>query len=140
MEVKHYNIVPVAKPRMTQRDTWKKRPCVLKYRAFKDECKKAGIEIPIQGIHVIFFMPMPNSWSKKKKDAMRGQPHKQKPDVDNLAKALLDAIHVDDCVVWDIRITKRWWDEGKIITLVEPISAIEELWLKVKRFLTKYIF
>lgn len=30
------DIEPVAKPRMTKKDKWAKRPCVMKYRAYKD--------------------------------------------------------------------------------------------------------
>ena len=33
------NIVPVAKPRMTQSDKWKKRPATDKYWKFKDDLK-----------------------------------------------------------------------------------------------------
>ncbi len=36
---KHFPIDVVGKPRMTQRDKWKKRPCVLRYRAFADELR-----------------------------------------------------------------------------------------------------
>jgi len=41
-----YNINPVPKPRMTQSDKWKKRPPVLRYFAFKDECRIHDVEIP----------------------------------------------------------------------------------------------
>ena len=37
METYQFNVNPVAKPRMTQRDKWKKRPVVDKYYAYKDE-------------------------------------------------------------------------------------------------------
>ena len=37
-----YPIIPLGKPRMTQRDKWAKRPAVLRYRAFKDECRLHG--------------------------------------------------------------------------------------------------
>ena len=33
--MKNIKITPVSKPRMTRADTWKKRPCVLKYWAYK---------------------------------------------------------------------------------------------------------
>ena len=109
-----YNISPVAKPRMTRSDKWKKRPCVMKYRAFADECREQGVVIPNHGAHVIFNMPMPKSWSKKKKAEMWCSPHRQRPDVDNLVKALMDAVLKEDCCVWDIRITKRWAYKGSI--------------------------
>ncbi|MCR4339433.1 MAG: RusA family crossover junction endodeoxyribonuclease, partial [Gemmatimonadaceae bacterium] len=37
-----------------------------------------------------FRLPMPPSWSNKKRLAMIGQPHAQKPDIDNLLKAVLE--------------------------------------------------
>ncbi|MBG3071635.1 RusA family crossover junction endodeoxyribonuclease, partial [Proteus mirabilis] len=46
---------------------------------------------------------------------MNGKPHQQKPDKDNLEKALLDAIFDDDSRVWDGRVTKVWGERGQII-------------------------
>ncbi|MGU0055537.1 RusA family crossover junction endodeoxyribonuclease [Enterobacter hormaechei] len=43
---------------------------------------------------------------------MNGKPHQQKPDKDNLEKALLDAIFDDDSRVWDGRVTKVWGRGG----------------------------
>lgn len=108
-----YNITPVAKPRMTRSDKWKKRPATDKYWRFKDEVRTAGIELH-NGCTVTFYVPMPKSWGKKKRESMRGQYHQQKPDVDNYAKALLDAIYDDDSHIADIRIIKVWADHGAI--------------------------
>ena len=107
---KAYPITPIPKPRMTQRDRWAKRTCVERYYAFKDEVRSYGITVPECEYHVVFQIPMPKSWSKKKKQEMFGQPHQQKPDKDNLEKALLDAIHDEDCRIWDGRVTKIWGD------------------------------
>lgn len=100
---------------MTRSDKWKKRDSVLRYRAFKDEVRLRGIQLPESGYHVIFVLPMPKSWSKKKMAEMNGKPHQQKPDKDNLEKALLDSIFEDDCRIWDGRVSKIWGYEGKII-------------------------
>jgi Holliday junction resolvase RusA-like endonuclease len=110
-----YQITPLGKPRMTQRDRWKQRPAVLRYRAFCDAVRASGVELPEAGAHVTFVLPMPRSWSKRKRAEMDGQPHRQKPDVDNLTKALLDAVLKDDAAVWDIRASKRWGQVGQII-------------------------
>lgn len=112
--MKTYPIVPVPKPRMTQSDRWKKRPVVMRYFAFKDEIKKHGVELPLRGAHVIFVIPMPKSWSKKKKESMVDQYHQQTPDIDNLFKALADAIFESDADICDVRISKIWGNEGKI--------------------------
>lgn len=116
-----YPITPVPKPRMTRRDKWMKRPQVLQYRAFKDECRLRGVRLPKGSYHVIFVLPMPKSWSEKKRKQMHGQPHRQTPDKDNLEKALLDALHTDDSAVWDGWATKVWGYEGRIC-----IAAIEQ--------------
>ncbi len=109
-----YKINPVPKPRMTRSDKWKKRPPVMRYWEFKDAVRKAGVTIPESGAHIIFWIQMPRSWNKTKRLMMNGTPHQQRPDKDNLEKALLDAVLDEDCRVWDSRVTKRWAKEGAI--------------------------
>jgi len=99
---------------MTQRDKFRQRPEVMRYRAFKDEVRLRGVSIPESGCRITFVIPMPESWSKKKRAELIGRPHQQKPDVDNLHKALMDAVFDDDSAVWDARITKIWGDKGQI--------------------------
>jgi Holliday junction resolvase RusA-like endonuclease len=99
---------------MTRRDRWAKRPCVLRYFKYKDLVRAHGIKVPVMGTQIIFYMPMPKSWTKTKKKRMQGTPHQQTPDVDNLIKAILDALYGNDSVVWDIRGTKYWANEGQI--------------------------
>lgn len=114
-----YDIKPCPKPRMTQSDRWKKRPCVLRYFEFKDKVRELDITIPESNFHVIFWIEMPKSWSKKKKKEMAGNPHQQRPDKDNLEKSLFDAILDEDCRVWDSRTTKRWSTGAPHITIEE---------------------
>ncbi len=109
-----YPINPVSKPRMTQRDKWLSRSCVAKYWVFKHECKDLQMYIPEGGATVTFTIGMPKSWSKKKKEAMTGKPHQQKPDVDNYCKAIMDAVLDEDSGVYDIRLCKYWGYEGSI--------------------------
>ena len=113
-----YNITPVPKPRMTQCDKFTKRNCTSKYWAFKAECRLRKVTVK-NGQHVTFFIPMPKSWTKKKKAEKVGTLHDQKPDVDNLCKALLDAVYDDDSIIGDIRITKLWSEAGSI-SIVDP--------------------
>ena len=111
-----YPIDPVAKPRQTQRDVWAKRPCVLRYRQFADDCRKLGMVLPSHGASVQFVIAMPKSWSEKKRAAMLGQPHTQKPDIDNLLKAIADAVHGDDSHIWHYAgLSKVWGETGGII-------------------------
>ena len=117
--ISRYPITPIGKPRMTRRDTWKKRPCVLRYYAFKDLIRLYRVDVPMSGATIRFELPMPPSWSKKKREAMNGQPHQQKPDIDNMLKALLDAVYHDDSVVWHLAgLEKRWAVEGAIMVEV----------------------
>lgn len=118
-----YPITPMGKPRMTQSDKWKKRDCVLRYRAFKDEVRLHRVQVPECRAHIIFVLPMPKSWSKEKREEMDGTPHMVKPDKDNLEKALLDAVFREDSQIWDSRVSKFWGTEGKIIIRQLPDEA-----------------
>ena len=111
-----YPIEPVAKPRMTQRDRWLNPPrkAVQKYRWFCDLVRAYNVELPKSGACITFRLPMPASWSAKKKKAMDGKPHEQVPDWDNLGKALSDAVYGQDCIISDIRIKKVWAKTGWI--------------------------
>lgn len=102
-----YAIEPCPKPRMTQRDKWKKRPCVMKYRAFKDKCRLFGVSLP-QPCRVIFHMPLPKKMGQRARQSMLGKPHTIKPDLDNLLKAICDAVLMDDSRLWSIHAEKRW--------------------------------
>lgn len=119
-----YAITPVPKPRMTRSDKWKKRDCVLRYRAFCDEVRAAGIVLPECGARVWFVLPMPKSWSEKKKAAMDGKPHKQAPDLDNIFKALGDALFDDDSHIHGVEMSKEWGREGAIF-IEYPLSAAQ---------------
>ena len=109
-----YNIIPVAKPRMTRADKWKRRECVLKYWAFKDECLEAGVVIE-NNQDITFVLPMPKSWGKKHKTEQDGEPHQSKKDLDNLLKALWDACCDEDQHLHTVTARKVWGYEGKII-------------------------
>lgn len=115
----YLDITPCPAPRQTRSDAWKKRPCVLRYRKYRDQ---VAAQLPEgfvfeDGMHIIFHLPMPKSWSKKKKNSMLLAPHKQKPDLDNLCKALFDAIYrnVDDSQISAFKAEKYWSIKGSII-------------------------
>lgn len=107
-------VVPVGKPRMTQRDRWKKRPAVMRYRAFCDELRLFVKSLPDEVV-IDFYLPMPKSWSEAKRRRMDGKPHQQKPDADNLIKAAIDAVCEEDKQVWSIHARKFWATEGYIV-------------------------
>lgn len=113
------DITPVAKPRMTQRDKWAKRPSVMKYWAFSEELNLKIKEIDLNGYKLTFGMPMPKSWSKKKKREMDGTAHKNRPDIDNLCKSVLDALFLEDSHIHEIALKKVWATNGYILFEVE---------------------
>jgi len=114
-----FPVDPMGKPRMTQQDKWRKRPATDRYWQLKDNLKKIAdgykFKMPECDYHMIFNLPMPDSWSKKKKEEFNGKPHQQKPDKDNLEKAVLDALCEEDSYIWDGRVSKYWAYKGSII-------------------------
>lgn len=112
------NITPKPKPRMVKSDAWRKRPVVLSYWAFKKElqllAKCAKLELQDE-LNIIFYLPMPKSWSKKKKAAMNGKPHKQTPDCDNILKTVQDCLCKQDSFIWKFTCEKRWAENGSIV-------------------------
>ena len=114
MEDKYYSITPVPKPRMVKNDSWRKRPCVQRYWEFKDKVRELGIEVSESDSHVTFVLPMPKSWPKKKRIEMDGKPHRQTPDLDNMCKALLDALFADDSHIHSMSLRKVWGASGEI--------------------------
>ena len=120
-------VAPFAKPRMTQRDRWAKRQIVIDYFAFRDTVKQEIKRLLAlqnnndkkswEELDICFFIPMPKSWSKKKRSAMAGTPHKQRPDLDNYIKGLLDALLEEDCKVWRLSARKIWVDTKGCITI-----------------------
>ena len=65
-------------------------------------------------MEITFWLPMPPSWSQKKRDMMDWELHRQKPDIDNLFKALADALYGDDSHIAIMHATKRWAVNGAI--------------------------
>lgn len=113
-----FHVSPCPAPRMTRADAWKDRPCVLRYRQFRDELRREATRVgytlqPV--LHITFVLPMPESWSARKREKMVGLPHRGRPDRDNLLKAFQDTFGGDDGFVWDGRTTKVWGQSGQII-------------------------
>lgn len=108
---------PMGKPRMTQADKWKKRPAVVRYREYADRLRLlcTGINPDAIGLSWTAYFEMPKSWSKKKKAAMKGKLHRQKPDRDNVDKGILDALFKEglgDQGIATGTLTK-YWDDGQ---------------------------
>jgi len=111
--IKIIDVEPVGKPRMSQRDKWSKRPATTKYWNYKDQLVTAMAKEDFNPVKmsVQFFVSMPKSWSNKKKTEKGGRYHDQKPDLDNLCKAVMDCLMQDDSKVAIIHAAK-FWDDG----------------------------
>tara|TARA_R110000868_G_scaffold87034_4_gene243649 strand:+ start:1101 stop:1487 length:387 start_codon:yes stop_codon:yes gene_type:complete len=121
-------ITPCPKPRMTRSDKWKKRPAVLKYFAFCDELRMlcAGRYEIGDEVYLKFHIKTPDSWSVKKKLAMLGKPHQQKPDCDNMIKAFCDALSKEDSNIHTMFAKKVWASMG-MIEILDKKSIQAEL-------------
>lgn len=136
------NITPQTHVRTTQGDRIyfripreKLRPAGLKrllrierYNQYKVDlltlCKSKGFTIPAQGLCIAYYIPVPKSWSEKKKKLYHGTLHQSTPDIDNLTKAAFDSLVAEDKFIGHIgSITKRWvnFDTGWIeFDICEP--------------------
>lgn len=114
-----FKICPVSKPRQTRADVWKKRPVVIAYRAFADElrylAKAKKFKLP-EKFEVTFFLPL-----AKKTRHLSGEWHRQRPDLDNLLKALQDALLPEDSSICCVKMSKRWATEGSIVIEIEDL-------------------
>ena len=117
------DVEPIAKPRMTRRDKWSKRPCVMRYWDYCDQLRAAARENsydPECPLSIQFVIPMPSSWSARKKLNMCGKVHTQTPDLDNLIKAFKDALLKNDAHIHTYgKMQKIWGDTGQINILEE---------------------
>ena len=85
---------------------------------------------PFEGaveVSVVAVFEMAASWPAKKKAALMGKRHTQKPDVDNILKAALDGLNrvafADDSQVSDLRVAKMW---GAVAGTTITITTLED--------------
>lgn len=124
-----FDVVPMGAVRMSSSDKWKTNPLhknpqkrqrivVGKYFNFKNKVRQQALEMnyKMSGIlEIIFLVPIPNSWSEKKKIRHNKQPVITRPDIDNYCKAFMDAIEIEDGFVWKIIAEKRHAFKGSIL-------------------------
>lgn len=79
-------------------------------RALREEAQRIGLVLPGKEAWIKFYVPMPKSWSKKKKNQMCFQLCEAKPDTDNFVKALKDSLLKNDAMMADYRSTKYYYD------------------------------
>lgn len=78
---------------------------------------------PVRVAVAAIFVPPP-SWSKTRRADAMTRPHCQKPDSDNVLKAVLDGLNriafADDAQVAEIYVEKRWGHEAR--TTVQVVA------------------
>ncbi len=88
-------------------------------KLIRDSWTNGIVDAEYLTIDMVFKMPLPQSLSKKKQRELDGQPHVKKPDLDNLVKAVLDALNdgvafLDDSKVWCINACKEYAEEPSV--------------------------
>ncbi len=118
---------PMGKPRMTRCDVWKKRPVVLRYREYCDHIRAAAGTLPshVYSVIVFAYLPMPESWPKKKREAMVTDLMQQKPDWDNIGKAVCDALFEEDSMITGGQTWKFWCKLGEERTEIHVLYLYE---------------
>lgn len=99
-----------------------------RYNQYKVDLRACALEkrfeIQPQGCSFRFYIPMPKTWSKKKRAIMHFKLHQQKPDIDNLMKAVFDSMLSEDKGIAHFEAVKFWVDfpTGWIeIVTVDPV-------------------
>lgn len=103
---------------MTRRDQWQQRESVVRYRKWKDAVRFCLIVAggPVEGkayrVKAHFVFEPPPSLLQKSRTRALLQPHTVKPDLDNLAKGLLDALFHADQKVVELIVTKAYGEKA----------------------------
>ena len=132
-----FNIIPIpaSRPRVTRWATYYGK----KYSQFKEEMEvltKGTKFTPFGGnvyASLTFYIKIPKSWSKKKKEAKNGAYCDNNADIDNYCKAILDSLngiyYKDDKQIVMLKATMFWSDNPKIkcqfVQLDENVIEIE---------------
>jgi Holliday junction resolvase RusA-like endonuclease len=87
---------------------------IEKYNKYKielsAEAKRKNFTFHPQGLSIHFFIPVPASWSKKKKKLHHLQYHTSTPDLSNLLKAFEDSLLAEDRHIAHYEVSKWWVD------------------------------
>jgi Holliday junction resolvase RusA-like endonuclease len=125
---------PVAKgrPRFAKRGNYVQTYTPVKTKSYEDEVrllatKAKGSGITLEGSVSVFIyisFSVPQSYSKRKREAcLSGETkHTKKPDLDNVAKAIIDGmdgiIFKDDSQIINLHVTKVYAEVGKVEVLI----------------------
>jgi Holliday junction resolvase RusA-like endonuclease len=74
------------------------------------EAKRVRFTMRPIGMSIHYFIPVPKSWSKKKKRLHHMTYHQSTPDLDNLTKAMKDSLLREDKQIAHYELSKWWVD------------------------------
>jgi Holliday junction resolvase RusA-like endonuclease len=102
---------------------------LIKYNEYKvsvlAEAKRLKFNMPDEGCGIRFFFPMPKTWRKPKREALKNKLHKQRPDLDNTVKAIFDSLFIEDKSIAHISEASKYWvdsEQGWIEFIVRPYT------------------
>jgi len=110
-----------ARPRVTAGHTY----MPSSYTKARDDLRRLFgpvIVPPPWSVQITAVRKMPVSWSKRQRAAMDGQYCLTKPDADNIAGAVMDALFEDDAAVVSVSCLKRWGAAGELRILVKTLE------------------
>jgi len=86
----------------------------------------APFDGPVKLSIIAAFEPPP-SWSKKKRAATLYTSHTQRPDLDNIVKAIKDGLNriawADDAQVAELECRKVWMPAPQTVVFIEPVGG-----------------
>ena len=104
--------IPLARPRLSRHTTYNPQSHLLKEFNLVIDSQNPNKSMfigPIE-MNVVFYMPIPKSWSKKKQDEVYATFHKKRPDISNLIKFVEDGVqgvlYDDDCIISSVTAQK----------------------------------
>lgn len=131
--------VPQPRPRVYQTTSGKskavnsrqsktyKRLVKLTAKSYMNKQRLTIVECPI-AVHLTFVFSPPKSYTKKKLKAIESGSlvYQKKPDLDNLAKGILDAlndtVYRDDAQIVELSVKKQYGDTDHVLIAVKKLS------------------
>ncbi len=114
-----------ARPRVTAGHTYMPHS----YTAARDALRLMFGPVTVEppwALQVTAVRAMPASWSKRKRAAMAGAWCMSKPDADNIAGAVMDALFEDDAAVVAVSCRKVWGPSPEMQIEVRTAEARDE--------------
>lgn len=120
--------VPLQRHRTSGKRTYDPSKEAKRNFAWLVKQRSVGLFPHAEAIKVVveYHMPIPKSYSAKKRLNAIGAPHTKKPDLTNLAKFTEDALnHIlwkDDAIIADLHVKKIYSEEPKTLIRLEKIK------------------